>query len=191
MLGLRTESNPEWLQRVKDNTAVLLVDHAHCEKKAATMAISLLNRYPRHRDLVETMSALAIEEMSHFRMVLDEMDKRSISFDRDPGDSYAQALHTQVRKQEPFRLLDLLLVASLIEARSCERFRLLSESVADQNLAEFYRSLLASEARHRNDFIRLAKLYFDENVVDTRLDELETFEASIVQALPSHPLMHG
>ncbi len=191
MLGLRTESNPEWLQRVKDNTAVLLVDHAHCEKKAATMAISLLNRYPRYRDLVETMSALAIEEMSHFRMVLDEMDKRSISFDRDPGDSYAQALHTQVRKQEPFRLLDLLLVASLIEARSCERFRLLSESIADQKLAEFYRSLLASEARHRNDFIRLAKLYFDEKVVDTRLDELEVFEASIVQALPSHPLMHG
>lgn len=191
MLGLQCETNPQWLEKVKINIPAILVDHAHCEKKAALMAIRLLSRYPNRTELVSEMTELAIEEMSHFRMVLKKMHERGISFEHDDGDAYAQALHTQIRKSEPARFLDTLIVSSLIEARSCERFKLLSENVADRDLAEFYRSLLASEARHRNEFIRLAKLYFREDVVQSRLEEMENFESALVGSLGNAPLMHG
>jgi len=191
MLGLGCETNKEWVERVAGNPSVLLVDHAHCEKKAALMAISLLNRYPEHTELVDEMSDLAIEEMSHFRMVLKKMEERDIALTFDPGDSYAQELHTQINKQEPKKFLDKLIVASLIEARSCERFQLLSERAEDVELREFYLSLLVSEARHRNTFLHLARLYFKEDVVKKRLDEFEAFEAKLVSALPSEAVMHG
>lgn len=191
MLGLKAETNAEWLLRVKNDTVALLADHAHCEKKAASMAISLLSRYSERKELVNEMAELAIEEMSHFRMVLKKMEDRNIGLTRDPGDSYAQALHTQIRKSEPDRLLDTLIVSSLIEARSCERFKLLSETVADPDLRTFYFSLLASEARHRNTFLDLARLYFPADGVNKRLGELEDFEAKLVQSLPSMPMMHG
>jgi len=191
MLGLRCETNIEWIKRVASNPALLLPDHAHCEKKAATMAISLLNNYPSRKELVEEMSELAIEEMSHFRMVLKKMDGRGISLTYDTGDSYAQALHSMIRKQEPQKFLDKLIVASLIEARSCERFQLLSEHVPDPDLRDFYKSLLASEARHRNTFLKLARLYFPEDDVATRLNEFEIFEAELVSGLKSEMVMHG
>lgn len=155
------------------------------------MAISLLNRYPERNELVTQMTDLAIEEMSHFRMVLRKMEERAIPLTKDPGDSYAQALHTQIRKQEPTRLLDTLIISSLIEARSCERFKLLSETAVDKDLREFYSSLLASEARHRNTFLDLARLYFPPIEVAARLSELETFEADLVRGLSSEPVMHG
>jgi tRNA-(ms[2]io[6]A)-hydroxylase len=191
MLGLRCETNNEWIERVAGNTAMLLVDHAHCEKKAAMTAISLLNRYPERKELVEEMSELAIEEMSHFRMVLKRMDERDISLTYDIGDSYAQTLHEKIRKQEPQKFLDKLIVSSLIEARSCERFQLLSEHAEDQDLREFYKSLLASEARHRNTFFKLAKLYFPVKEVEERLEEFEKYEAELVFSLSSQPVMHG
>lgn len=191
MLGLRQETNEEWIQRVSQKVDILLPDHAHCEKKAASMAISLLNSYPSHKELVEEMSELAIEEMSHFRMVLKKMDERNIALTRDPGDKYAQLLHTMIRKPEPQKFLDKLIVASLIEARSCERFQLLSEHVPDPGLREFYRSLLASEARHRNTFLKLARIYFPASEVQSRLEEFETFEGELIAELPSEPVMHG
>ena len=137
------------------------------------------------------MTELAIEEMGHFRLVLRKMTDRAIPLTHDLGDSYAGSLHTQIRKREPEKMLDTLIVCSLIEARSCERFQLLSESVNDADLRTFYSSLLASEARHRNEFLNLARLYFDANVVRIRLDELEDYEAKIVKNLDSAPLMHG
>jgi tRNA-(ms[2]io[6]A)-hydroxylase len=191
MLGLRCETNPEWVERVVNNIPLALADHAHCEKKAALMAISLLNRYPEKSELVNDMADLAIEEMSHFRMVLSKMKERDIPFVRDPGDGYAQVLHAEIRSKEPERLLDILLVSSLIEARSCECFRLLSEQIKDGDLRSFYSSLLASEARHRNEFVRLAKLYFPSRAVDDRLNELEEFEGKIVGTLGSEATMHG
>jgi len=191
MLGLKAETNSEWLERVKTDIPALLRDHAHCEKKAATMAISLLNRYPEKNELVAEMADLAVEEMQHFRMVLRKMDDRKIDLTWDPGDSYAQALHTKIRKAEPNRLLDTLIVSSLIEARSCERFKLLSETVADPDLRAFYTGLLASEARHRNTFLDLARLYFAPEEVAARQSELELYEAEIVRQLPSAPVMHG
>ncbi|MFI5264765.1 MAG: tRNA-(ms[2]io[6]A)-hydroxylase [Candidatus Kapaibacterium sp.] len=191
MLGLQCETNAEWTRRVAHKASLLLRDHAHCEKKAAIMAISLLNRYPERKELVEEMSELAIEEMSHFRMVLKKMDERGITLSYDLGDSYAQALHEKIRKPEPQKLLDKLIVSSLIEARSCERFSLLSENALDEDLREFYRSLMASEARHRNTFLKLARLYYPSNEVDERLKEFERFEAELVAGLTSEPVMHG
>jgi tRNA-(ms[2]io[6]A)-hydroxylase len=191
MLGLQCESNKEWIERVRSNTSILLCDHAHCEKKAAMMAISLLNRYPERKELVDEMSELAIEEMSHFRMVIKKMEERNIPLTYDSGDQYAQSLHTKISKQEPQKFLDKLLVASLIEARSCERFQLLSEHVPDQDLRNFYKSLLASEARHRNTFLKLARLYFPNAKVEARLDEFECFEAEIIGKLSSAPVIHG
>ncbi len=191
MLGLQCETNKEWVERVAGDSALLLADHAHCEKKAATMAISLLNSYPHRKELVDEMSELAIEEMSHFRMVLKKMNERGIPLAYDPGDTYAQALHSQIRKQEPAKFLDKLIVASLIEARSCGRFKLLSESVPDPELRNFYDSLLASEARHRNTFLNLARLHFRTDEVLSRLGEFEKFEGDLVSSLLSEPVMHG
>ncbi len=191
MLGLHNITSDEWIESANRDYASVLRDHAHCEKKAATMAISLLNRYPEKSELVEQMAELAEEEIGHFRLVLKEMGLRGISFTRDPGDRYAQQLHQHVRTQEPFRLLDMLIVCSLIEARSCERFQLLSRSVEDKGLRAFYRSLLESEARHRTTFLSLARLYFSYDDVSKRLDELEATEASIVHGLQNEPAMHG
>src|SRR5579883_2033226 len=168
MLGLRTATSDEWRIAANSDPASVLRDHAHCEKKAATMAISLLNRYPERTELVEAMAELAEEEMSHFRMVLDKMKERAITLDRDPGDRYAQQLHEHIRKMEPLRLLDTLIVSSLIEARSCERFKLLSETVDDPDLRKFYRSLLESEARHRTTFLTLTRQYFSAEEVANR-----------------------
>ncbi len=191
MLGLQCETNQEWVKRVSGDTAVLLADHAHCEKKAATMAISLLNSYPNCKELVDEMSELAIEEMSHFRMVIKKMDERGLSLPHDKGDNYAKSLHEKIRKDEPKKFMDKLIVSSIIEARSCERFQLLSEHAADEDLREFYHSLLASEARHRNTFLRLARLYFPNDEVSVRLSEFEDFEASLISLLSSEPAMHG
>ncbi len=191
MLGLHNTTSEQWIEAANRDYASVLIDHAHCEKKAATMAISLLNRYPEKTDLVEQMAELAEEEMGHFRQVLKEMSVRGIGLTRDPGDRYAQQLHAHIRTQEPFRLLDSLIVSSLIEARSCERFQLLSRSVADEGLRSFYRSLLESEARHRTVFLSLARLYFPHDEVTKRLDELEAIEAGIVSELQHSPVMHG
>ena len=191
MLGLQNATSEQWIEAANRDSASVLCDHAHCEKKAATMAISLLNRYPEKTELVEQMAELAEEEMGHFRLVLKEMSARGISFKRDPGDRYAQQLHANIRTQEPFRLLDSLIVCSLIEARSCERFQLLSRSVEDEGLRAFYRSLLESEARHRTVFLALVRLYFPHDSVSKRLDELEDTEAAIVSSLQPSPVMHG
>jgi tRNA-(ms[2]io[6]A)-hydroxylase len=191
MLGLHNTTSEQWIEAANRDSASVLRDHAHCEKKAATMAISLLNRYPEKSELVEQMAELAEEEMGHFRLVLKEMTARGIALTRDAGDRYAQQLHQHIRAQEPFRLLDMLIVCSLIEARSCERFQLLSKSVEDEGLRLFYRSLLESEARHRTVFLSLARLYFPANEVTKRLDELEAAEAAIVSSLQHQPAMHG
>lgn len=191
MLGLECESDAKWIARVRDDAAVLLCDHAHCEKKAATMAISLLNRYPERSELVDAMADLAIEEMSHFKMVCKKLADRKLPLLRDCGDGYAQAMSEQIRKQEPHRFLDRLIICSLIEARSCERFRLLSEQATDSDLRNFYEGLLASEARHRNLFLKLARIYFDTAIVDARLAELQRTEAKILEGLSSEPSMHG
>lgn len=191
MLGLQCSSSEEWIASVNENPASVLSDHAHCEKKAATMAISLLNRYTDKKELVRAMAELAQEEMGHFMQVIEKMDERGYGLAKDFGDGYVQQLHANIRKNEPHRLLDSLIVSSLVEARSCERFQLLSESCNDEDLRVFYRSLLESEARHRSEFLKLARLYFNRATVDARLKELSIAEADIVQNLQHAATMHG
>ncbi|HET6511589.1 MAG TPA: tRNA-(ms[2]io[6]A)-hydroxylase [Candidatus Kapabacteria bacterium] len=191
MLGLRCASSEEWIASVNEDPQAVLSDHAHCEKKAAAMAISFINRYTHKPELVRAMAELAQEEMSHFAMVLDKLDERGYTLDYDAGDEYVQQLHSAMRKNEPHRLLDALIVSSLIEARSCERFSLLSEHCTDEDLKTFYRSLLESEAKHRSEFLKLARLYYKRETVDARLKELSEIEAQIVTNLQNAATMHG
>lgn len=191
MLCLKTPSQPRWIANAQVDLHRILVDHAHCEKKAAANAMALINRYPERDMLVRHMFDLMDEELEHFRSVYDMIRERGGVLTRDPGDRYAQALHKLIRKNEPERMLDHLLVAALIEARSCERFRILSEHIPDPKMAEFYGSLLASEAGHYRIFCDIAREYFPKDVVQVRLDELADLEADIVRTLPNEPMMHG
>lgn len=191
MLCLKTLSNPAWADAATIDLDRVLLDHAHCEKKAAVNAMALVSRYPNRDMLVREMIALAREEMEHFELVYAFIRKRGGELRHDPGDPYAQALHKEVRKEEPGRMMDLLLVAALIEARSCERFSILSKSVVDAELRTFYHSLLASEAGHYRVFYDIACEYYPETEVRRRLDELSDREAAIVRELPSMPMMHG
>lgn len=191
MLCLKTPSQPQWVENAQVDLHRILVDHAHCEKKAAANGMALINRYPDRDMLVRHMFDLVDEEMEHFRYVYDMIRERGWELKRDPGDPYAQALHKLIRKNEPQRMLDHLLVAALIEARSCERFRILSEHIPDPEMAEFYRSLLASEAGHYRIFCDIAREYYPHEEVAARLDELATREAEIVSGLSNEPMMHG
>lgn len=191
VLCLKAPSQPNWIEVAQSDLDRVLLDHAHCEKKAAVNAMALVSRYPERDTLVREMIALAREEMEHFELVYEHIRRRGTSLRHDPGDEYAQALHKEVRKGEPGRMLDLLLVAALIEARSCERFSILSRSVPDEELRAFYASLLASEAGHYRTFYDIACEYYPESEVRARLDDLSTREAEIIVGLGSKPTMHG
>ncbi|MBS1912700.1 MAG: tRNA-(ms[2]io[6]A)-hydroxylase [Bacteroidetes bacterium] len=191
MLCLKVPSQPSWIEAARADLDRVLLDHAHCEKKAAVNAMALVSRYPGCEMLVREMIALATEEMEHFGMVYSLLRERGVDLERDPGDPYVQALHREVHQNEPQRMMDLLLVAALVEARSCERFSVLSKHVPDESLREFYRSLLASEAGHYRTFYDIACEYYPERDVRARLDALAAREAEIVLALASAPTMHG
>ena len=145
-----------WVQCAVENQATLLVDHANCEKKAASTALSLLYRYVEHHKLLDKLSRLAREELRHFEQVIAIMRERGVEYPQLSASRYAGALRLQVRKPEPDRLVDTLLIGAIIEARSCERFAALAPALDDE-LGEFYRSLLKSEARHFADYLRLAE----------------------------------
>lgn len=191
MLCLKVPSQPSWIQAAQADLDRVLLDHAHCEKKAAVNAMALVSRYPGREMLVRSMIALAKEEMEHFEMVYDFIRRRGGELGRDPGDPYVQALHKEARQNEPERMMDLLLVAALVEARSCERFSVLSKHVPDEELRAFYASLLASEAGHYRMFYDIACEYYPEADVRARLDALSRREAEIVMGLASEPTMHG
>lgn len=156
-------SPDSWLQYAARHQAMLLLDHAHCEKKAATSALGLMHHYPQHYDLLQKMSRLAREELSHFEKVLSLMDKRDIAFKRIPPGRYASDLRQHAHKDKQSLLTDLLIIGAIIEARSCERFASLIDYV-DNELADFYQRLLVSEARHFQDYLDLAKQYADEDL---------------------------
>ena len=191
MLSLKCETPYRWLKQVNDCLPEILVDHAHCEKKAAGVAMNLLFAYVDNHSLTKAMTEIVQEELSHFHMVLDELARREIPFRRLSPSEYGRRLHEHVRKTEPGRAVDRLIVAGLIEARSCERFRILSERVPDEGLAHFYASLFESEARHHSTYIRLAKGFAPEDQVDHRLDELADVEASLIMEGENRPRMHS
>lgn len=191
MLCLHAASNPAWITVAVDHPLDILIDHAHCEKKAAAFALAMINRYPDHDLLVREMIVLAQEELEHFQVVMNEIHQRGAHLTSDPGNAYVQALHAHVRTHEPDRMMDLLIVGAFVEARSCERFSLLADHAPTQELRELYRSLLASEAGHYRAYTDIARAYFPASDVKTRLSEFGIIEAEIVKGLTNQPTMHG
>jgi tRNA-(ms[2]io[6]A)-hydroxylase len=191
MLRLRSDTDPGWAARVAADLPALLLDHAHCEKKAASTAINLIFRYQDQPALMQPLSALAREELAHFELVLDVMSRRGLAFGRLSPSPYAAELFREVRAEEPLRLLDTLLVCALIEARSCERMKVLAETLADEELARLYRGLLASEARHHATYVDLASDRFGAEVTMARLAELADHEARVLAAMPAETRVHS
>ncbi len=191
MLNLQSESATRWLAQVNDNLDEILIDHAHCEKKAAGTALNLIFAYVQHEELCREMAAIVKEELEHFEMVLDLLKARGIKFRRLTPSNYGRQLNDLVRKQEPQKGIDRLLVAGLIEARSCERFGLLRDHLPDRELAGFYDSLFESEARHHSTYVRLAKYFGPEEVVHARLEELSAAESQIIATGDPLPRMHS
>lgn len=191
MLHLQSATSARWLDQVDSHLEDILIDHAHCEKKAAGTAMNLLFAYVDHVELAREMTSIVNEELEHFHLVLDLLMKRNIKFRRLSPSKYGRELNDLVRKNEPQRAVDRLIVASLIEARSCERFSLLAEHVQDRELAEFYASLFESEARHHSTYVRLAQYYAPQDEVLARLDELAAAEAAIVEIGEELPRMHS
>ena len=183
MLSLKTTSSQRWLEQVTANVPELLIDHAHCEKKAAGTAMNLLFAYVENVDLCRAMTEIVQEELSHFHMVLDILAARDIPFRKLSPSSYGRKLNDLVSKQEPRRAVDRLLVAGLIEARSCERFGLLRDHLPDKQLADFFGGLFESEARHHSTYVRLAKSFASEDEIRLRLEELADAEAAMVTPL--------
>jgi tRNA-(ms[2]io[6]A)-hydroxylase len=180
MLSLHSASDARWLAQVDTHLDDILIDHAHCEKKAAGVAMNLLFSYVDHLPLARAMTEIVNEELAHFHLVLDLLERRGIRFRKLSPSSYGQRLHAVVRKEEPARAIDRLLVAGLIEARSCERFALLRDHVADAELQAFYGSLFESEARHHATYVRLACDVALEETVRERLHFLAAEEAAII-----------
>jgi tRNA 2-(methylsulfanyl)-N6-isopentenyladenosine37 hydroxylase len=191
MLHLKCDTPARWLQQVDADLPAILIDHAHCEKKAAGTALNLIFAYVEDAELCREMTAIVNEELEHFHLVLAMLERRGIRFRRLKPSSYGRELNDLVRKQEPQRAVDRLLVAGIIEARSCERFHALANHVKDAELAEFYGSLFESEARHHTTYTRLAKHYADEATVMNRLDELAELEAAIITRGEELPRMHS
>jgi len=191
VLNLHVPTPERWLAQVESNLELLLIDHAHCEKKAAGVAMNLLFSYVEHGELTRAMTEIVQEELDHFHQVRAILNRRGIRFYKLSPSSYGAKLHELVSKQEPQRAVDRLLVAGLIEARSCERFGLLRDRLADRELAEFYGSLFESEARHHSTYVRLAGHFMDEAAVRRRLSELAVAEGEIIGVGEDEPRMHS
>jgi len=193
MLGLKLPTDPRWVNIVEKNIDDILTDHAFCEQKAASTAISLIVGFPEYTELVSEMTALVREEMGHFKMVHDLIIARGQTLGRDRKDSYVIALLSFFPKggSRTTQLVHRLLIAALIEARSCERFRLLSEELEDTKLREFYKKLMISEAGHYTMFLKFARQYGDRKEVDKKWESLLIFEAQIMKDLGNQQLIHG
>jgi len=194
MLGLKLPTDPRWVNIVEKNISEILCDHAFCEQKATSTAISLIVSFPEYTDLVKEMISLVKEEMSHFKMVHDLILERGETLGRDRKDDYVLQLLKFFPKggSRNTQLVHRLLYAALIEARSCERFRLLSEELEDKKLAKFYRDLMASEANHYTMFLRFARQYGDDLAeVNQKWNDLLVFEANIMKDLGTNETIHG
>ncbi len=193
MLRLKLPTDPRWVNIAEKNMEEILTDHAFCEQKAASTAISFIVTYPELSDLVTKMSALAREEMSHFEMVHSHILNRGLNLGRERKDEYVARINQFFPKtsDRDERLVNRLLVAALIEARSCERFKVLSENIKDQELADFYRKLMKSEANHYTMFLQLARQYGELDSVNEKWDKLLTFEAEVMKDFGTKEQIHG
>ena len=193
MLHLASTTDPAWAPRAVASLDEVLLDHAHLEKKAAGAAVTLLFRYPERAALQVPLAQLAREELAHFEGVLGHLARRGIPFARQKPGRYPGRLHRVIRSDPAHHLLDSLLVGAVIEARSCERFGLLADALGDVDaeLAAYYRSLLAAEARHHREYLDLAGVFHDAADVRARLDEIAQHEATVLAENPPEPRLHG
>lgn len=193
MLGLKLPTDPRWVNIVEKNIEDILTDHAWCEQKAASTAVSLIVGFPEYTNLVQEMIVLIKEEISHFKMVHDKILENGWVLGRDRKDEYVLQIVQFFPKggSRTTQLVHRLLYAALIEARSCERFRLLSEELEDKELAEFYRKLMVSEANHYTMFLGFARQYGDRKEVDQKWNDLLSFEADVMKNLGKHQSIHG
>ena len=193
MLSLKLPTDPRWVNIAEMNIDDILTDHAFCEQKAASTAISLIVSFPEYSDLVREMTVLVEEEISHFKMVHDLILERGSKLGRDRKDAYVAALLKFFPKggSRTTQLVHRLLYAALIEARSCERFRLLAENLRDKKLAKFYKKLMISEAHHYTLFLNFARRYGDREKVDAKWNALLVFEADIIRNLSNTQTIHG
>lgn len=184
-LGLELPTDPRWANIAEKNIAEILIDHAHCEQKAASSCISLIMLYPEKQELVDMLTPVVAEEWSHFERVIEELRRRNIPLGRQRKDEYVEKLQKVVKKggSRDQQLLEKLLINALIEARSCERFKMLWKNIPDQDLSKFYYELMVSEAGHYKNFLQLAKKYLPEEQVNSRWRELLTQEAEIMKSL--------
>ena len=180
----------DWLAVAVESLPLLMIDHANCEKKAAATAMSLMHRYTDNTPLLNKMSRLAREELRHFEQVLKLMSQRGIAYESVTASRYAQGLRDKVRKKDPHKLVDTLVVGALIEARSCERFAALAPHV-DSELGDFYVSLLKSESRHFMDYITLANSLEDRDVVEERLALFRSIERGLIESPDTEVRFHS
>ena len=188
---LKQPSSREWVEQAIANLDTILLDHSHCERKAAGVALNLMFRYPSNAKMVRVLTAIAREELEHFEQVNQWLERRGVPLGPLQPPPYGAGLNAQIRRQEPGRLLDSLLVAGLIEARSHERLGLLGTHCPDPELAKFYRGLMASEARHYGAYWILATTYFEREEMTQRLEELATVESQLLATLHPQPRIHS
>ena len=179
-----------WIEAAVSALPILMIDHANCEKKAAATALSLMHRYTDNTALLNKMSRLAREELRHFEQVIKLMTRRGIAYEPVSASRYAQSLRDGMRKKEPDKLIDTLIVGALIEARSCERFAALAPHV-DTELSDFYASLLKSESRHFADYISLAKTVGSSATVEERLKHFCARERTLIESVDTEVRFHS
>lgn len=189
-ITLKCETDPNWVRVAIADFDAFLADHANCERKASALAMSMIVRYPDRTRIIPSLIELAKEELEHFEQVYKLMRERGVGIVADTPDPYVNQLVGLARHGREERFLDRLLIASIIESRGAERFRLISESLTDDDLKKFYRSLWASEAKHGHLFADMALHYFDEHTVYSRLHALAEKEAEIIQTLPWRASLH-
>lgn len=185
MLGLKLPTDPRWVNLAEMSLEEILTDHAYCEQKAATSCISLIQQYPDKKELVDQVSPVVTEEWGHFRMVLKELEKRDLNLGFQRKDEYVNGLLSFQKKggSREDRLIERLLICALIEARSCERFRLLSEQLKEEELRDFYYKFMVAEAGHYKMFIELARQYGGREKVDQRWQEYLNYEAELLKSM--------
>jgi tRNA-(ms[2]io[6]A)-hydroxylase len=193
MLGLKLPTDPRWVNIVEKNIEEILVDHAYCEQKAASNAITIIVKFPEYSDLVEEMVKISLEEMEHFGMVHKKLLERGFTLGKERKDEYVHDLAKFINRggSRQRQLTDKLLFAAMIEARSCERFRLLSEQIKEKDLSEFYYELMVSEATHYTTFLKFARKYGDPEDVENRWQEILDYESSLMEKYGKKETMHG
>jgi len=193
MLGLKFETETSWAEIAKNDLQQILTDHAFAEQKAASNAVSIIINYSEETELVKAMSDIAIEEMEHFRMVHQLMIERNMVLGREQKNDYAKHLHGFFikTKDRTDALIQRLLIAALIEARSCERFKVFSENLNDKELSDFYKDLMISEANHYKIFLGFARQYQDREIVDKKWQALLEYEADFMKNRGGKAKVHG